>query len=196
MKELAQSVRKLTRKAYPDAPQHLIAIPDVDMKLRLREARPKDLNAAESLAVRLESYRLAEQQRGSTLRSTEIERKESSDLAFIKDNMVDLKQNISSLSAVVEKLSQSMNQRNNYINRQNEVPWGRNQFRDGNPSNFYNRQYQANQPNRSSDYQASHQQRENYQRNRVGTPEQRQENTVWSSSRGITRHQTNSPRQC
>lgn len=79
------------------------AIPDVDMKLRLREARPKDLNAAESLAVRLESYRLAEQQRGSTLRSTEIERKESSDLAIIKDNMVDLKQNISSLSAFVEK---------------------------------------------------------------------------------------------
>lgn len=94
MTELAQSVRKLTRKAYPGAPQHLIdtlaldhfidAIPDVDMKLRLREARPKDLNAAESLAVRLESYRLAEQQRGSTLRSTEIERKESSDLAIIK----------------------------------------------------------------------------------------------------------------
>lgn len=54
------------------------------MKLRLREARTKDLNAVESLAVRLESYRLAEQQRGSTLRSTEIERKESSDLAIIK----------------------------------------------------------------------------------------------------------------
>lgn len=54
-----------------------------------------------------------------------------------------------------------MNQRNIHINRQNGVPGGRNQFRDGNPSNFYDRQYQANQPNRSSNYQASHQQREN-----------------------------------
>lgn len=67
MTELAQSVRKLTRKAYPGAPPYLIntlaldhfidAIPDVDMKLRLREARPRDLNAAKSLAVRLEWYR-------------------------------------------------------------------------------------------------------------------------------------------
>lgn len=71
--------------------------------------------------------------------------------------MVDLKQNISSLSAVVENLSHSMNQRNNHINRQNGVPGGRKQFRDGNPSNFYDRQYQANHPNRSSNYQASHQ---------------------------------------
>lgn len=64
MTELAQSVRKLTRKAYPGAPPYLIdtlaldhfidAIPDADMKLRLREARPRDLNGAESLAVRLE----------------------------------------------------------------------------------------------------------------------------------------------
>lgn len=67
MTELAQSVSKLTRKAYPGAPPYLIdtlaldhfidAIPDVDMKLRLREARPRDLNAAKSLAVRLEWYR-------------------------------------------------------------------------------------------------------------------------------------------
>lgn len=109
--------------------------------------------------------------------------------------MVDLKQNISSLSAIVEKLSHSMNQRNNHINRQNGVPEGRNQFKGGNPSYFYDRQYQANQPKRSSNYQASHQQREHFQRNRVGTPEQRPENAVLSSSRGITRHQTNSPRQ-
>lgn len=107
--------------------------------------------------------------------------------------MVDLKQNISSLSAVVEKVSHSMNQRNNHINRQNGVPEGRNQFKFGNPSNFYDRQYQANQPNRSSNYQASHQQRKHFQRNLVGTPEQRPENAAWSSS---TRHQTNSPRQC
>lgn len=109
--------------------------------------------------------------------------------------MVDLKQNISSLSAVVEKMSHSMSQRNHHINRQNGVPEGRNQFRDGNPSNLYDREYQANQPNRSSNYQASHQQCENFQRNGVDTPEQRPENAVWSSSRGITRHQTNSPRQ-
>lgn len=49
--ELAQSIKKLTRRAYPDAPSSLTkilsldhfidVIPDSDMRLRIREAHPK-----------------------------------------------------------------------------------------------------------------------------------------------------------
>ncbi|KAL3882569.1 hypothetical protein ACJMK2_028903, partial [Sinanodonta woodiana] len=37
-------------------------------RLRLREARPKDIHKAETLAVRLETRRLADRQRGSSVR--------------------------------------------------------------------------------------------------------------------------------
>ena len=71
--ELAQSVRKLTRQAYPTADSSLIntlsldyfidAIPDSDMRLRIREARPSNINQAEIHAVRLETHKIADKQR-------------------------------------------------------------------------------------------------------------------------------------
>lgn len=79
--ELAQSIKKLTRQAYPHAPcsltsvltlEHFIdAIPDPEMRLRLREASPKTVNEAETLAVRLETLKLAERQKGRLVRTAE-----------------------------------------------------------------------------------------------------------------------------
>lgn len=76
--ELAQSVKKLTRQAYPDAPHNVIstlaldnfidALPESDMRLRLREAQVKDIAEAEILALRLETYRVADRQRTNTSR--------------------------------------------------------------------------------------------------------------------------------
>lgn len=75
--ELAQAVRKLTRQAYPSAPaditdvlaiDHFIdALPDIDMRLRIREAHPKNVSDAESQAIRLETFRLADKQRDKRL---------------------------------------------------------------------------------------------------------------------------------
>lgn len=58
-------LKKLTRKAYPTADQTSIsilaldqfidALPDPEMRLRLREAKPRDINEAEILAIRLET---------------------------------------------------------------------------------------------------------------------------------------------
>ncbi|CAC5389473.1 unnamed protein product [Mytilus coruscus] len=61
LSELSQSIKKLTRQAYPSAPstitsvlalQHFIdALPDADLRLRLRESNPKSIHEAETLAV-------------------------------------------------------------------------------------------------------------------------------------------------
>ena len=80
LSELAQSIKKLTRQSYPRAEpgmtdilalDHFIdALPDPDMRLRLRESRPKDIGEAEILAIRLETYKLADTQRISAPAST------------------------------------------------------------------------------------------------------------------------------
>ena len=79
--ELAQSITKLTRQAYPSAQssltsvlalEHFIdAIPDGDLRLRLRESKPKSIHEAETLAVRLETLTLAERQKECMVRQTD-----------------------------------------------------------------------------------------------------------------------------
>ena len=71
--ELGQAVRKMTRQAYPNADStlrdvlaldHFIdALPDPDMRNRIRESRPKGITDAEVLAVRLKTHKLADKQR-------------------------------------------------------------------------------------------------------------------------------------
>lgn len=72
--ELAQSIRKLTRQAYPSASSEVLdllaldyfidALPDTDMRLRLREICPKTVSEAEKIAVRLEAHKVADKTRG------------------------------------------------------------------------------------------------------------------------------------
>ncbi|XP_060600413.1 uncharacterized protein LOC132753887 [Ruditapes philippinarum] len=82
--EMAQSIRKMTRQAYPTASQDVIealaldnfidALNDSDIRLRLREIAPKNIFEAEKTAVRMEAHRLADRQRSKlvcTLGSTE-----------------------------------------------------------------------------------------------------------------------------
>ena len=64
--ELAQSVRRLTRQAYPEAPpqlreslarDHFIdALSDVDMRWRVHQSWPQTLNDALTIAVELEAF--------------------------------------------------------------------------------------------------------------------------------------------
>lgn len=77
--ELAQAIRKLTRQAYPSAPaditdilgiDHFIdALPDFDMRLKLRESHPRTISDAELQAIRLETLKLADRQRGRQVRN-------------------------------------------------------------------------------------------------------------------------------
>jgi hypothetical protein len=65
--ELAQSIKKLTISVL--SLEHFIdAIPDGDIRLRLREVNTKNINEAETLAVRLETLKLAGRQQGRMIR--------------------------------------------------------------------------------------------------------------------------------
>ena len=67
--ELAKSVRKLTRQAYPKvsldvvealAADHFIdALPETEIRLRLCEVGPTTLAEAEKIAVRMEAHRIS-----------------------------------------------------------------------------------------------------------------------------------------
>ena len=68
--ELAQAIVKLARKAYPTANPHMIdvlaidhfidALPQADIRLKLKEKGPKNIMEAEKLAVTLEAFSLAD----------------------------------------------------------------------------------------------------------------------------------------
>lgn len=67
--ELAQSIRRMTKNAYPQAPADVRevlakdtfvdALDDTDTKWKIRQARPRTLNQALDIAVELEAFQLA-----------------------------------------------------------------------------------------------------------------------------------------
>ncbi|CAC5406673.1 unnamed protein product [Mytilus coruscus] len=81
--ELAQAIKKLTRRAYPDTTALVMdnlsldyfidAIPETDIRLRLREVGPTSINEAENIAVRLEALRIADRQKGRNVCTVETE---------------------------------------------------------------------------------------------------------------------------
>ncbi|CAC5425633.1 unnamed protein product [Mytilus coruscus] len=83
---LGQSVRRLSNLAYPTAPlvlrdtlakeQFIDALVDSEMRLRIKQSRPKGLNQALQLAVELEAYNTAE---SKTLKSMGHLRQTTSD---------------------------------------------------------------------------------------------------------------------
>lgn len=139
--ELANAIRKLTRQAYPGAQSSLIdilsldhfidALTDSEIKLRLREARPTNLNAAETLAVRLESYRLADSQRTKSVRIAEID-KSSSSIESVKSDLDGLKRSVTSLAASVDKLARAQDRPHGNKSNQNRRRYRDDQFRERN----------------------------------------------------------------
>lgn len=88
--ELGQSIRRLTNLAYPTAPgdvretlakeQFIDALIDSDMRLRVKQARPLNLNDAIRHAVELEAFIKSDRkmlQAGSHLRPLQTSKSES-----------------------------------------------------------------------------------------------------------------------
>ena len=94
--ELAQSIKKLTRQAYPNAPasvtstlarDHFIdALPDSDVRLRIRETQAKDIAEAEILALRLEAYRVADRQKTNRYRGSQVKQIGSNECVDTENN--------------------------------------------------------------------------------------------------------------
>ena len=81
--ELAEDVERLVRLAYPEAAESMVevlakdqfvdALPDEDMRLRIRQNKPTTLRDALRLALELESYQIASRQRTKLVRGTHLE---------------------------------------------------------------------------------------------------------------------------
>ena len=81
--ELAEDVERLARLAYPTAPstmlellakdQFIDALQDGDMRLRLRQAHPKNLCGALQAALELEAFQLASQHRAKPVRGDTLD---------------------------------------------------------------------------------------------------------------------------
>ena len=187
--ELAQSIKKLTRQAYPSAPsaltsvlalEHFIdAIPDSDLRLRLRESNPKSINEAETLAVRLETLKLAERQKGRMVRQVDsgdneqLNKKGSSNEGppEFKDEFSDLRKDIVSLTKEIRVMTQNQkkngqrgdNYQRNFNTGQRRPFNGQNKsFGQGN-RNFSQRNgnFGQNRQNAQNFYQQGNQQRSN-----------------------------------
>ena len=81
--ELAEDIECITRLAYPEAAEAMVivlakdqfidALPDEDMRLRIRQSRPPSLRQALETALELESYSLASR-RAKPVREVHLER--------------------------------------------------------------------------------------------------------------------------
>lgn len=123
--ELAQAIKKLTRQSYPSAPssltsvlalEHFIdAIPDGDIRMKLRESSPKSINEAETLAVRLEALRMSERQKGRLVRQAEVVQNQGTcsdtrkviEQKEISNDLSEIKKVLSSLTKEIKGLAQN-----------------------------------------------------------------------------------------
>lgn len=122
--ELAQSIRKLTRKAYPSATSEVVdllaldyfidALPEMDIRLRLREIGPKTVGEAERIAVRLEAHKVADKTRGRhQVRSLEHTHNTNS----TEDNLGKMTAQIKELTNEITKLKFQGNNQNRFNQR-------------------------------------------------------------------------------
>ncbi|MCG8031204.1 MAG: hypothetical protein JAZ03_03345 [Candidatus Thiodiazotropha taylori] len=159
--ELAQNIRKLTRQAYPGANSDLIdtlaldhfidSLLDSEMRLRLRECSPKNIQEAETLAVKMEAQRIADRQRSKNVGS----------LSQTSEN-VHASPDIQKMAETVKSLVESIEKLQNRQGSKDDHPRSRNGYR--NNDDRY-RQNRSQRPN--SNYNARNQYRtENWNRNR------------------------------
>ncbi|CAC5407089.1 unnamed protein product [Mytilus coruscus] len=154
--ELAQAIKKLTRRAYPGtspivrdtlALDYFIdAITETDIRLRLREVGPKTIYEAENIAVRLEALRLADRQKGRSMRTADAC---DADDSKIVSEIKEIKLGIRNLQNDVGAIKKNNTNGQHYNHNNNN---GSRQQRGSN--NFGNRNFNQNY-NSSENYQAS-----------------------------------------
>ena len=133
MAEFGQRILRLTTLSYPKADPSLIkslamgffidAISDAEMRLKIQQTRPKDLNEAVKVAVELEAFDRAERQRRGQkyARQTDVQTEGNSELKQLVELMNgDRKNNKSILSELIDFLKQSQKEVNN--DTRNRIP--------------------------------------------------------------------------
>jgi hypothetical protein len=113
---LAEDIERLARFAYADAPptiidtlaqdQFVYSLPDDDMRLRLRQERPRTLQKALELALELESFHLANrQQRMRVSRETKVQSEFTTRSTTTTTSTLDIAKR---MEAASNKIAQSM----------------------------------------------------------------------------------------
>ena len=162
LSEFAQSIKKLTRQAYPKADQNIIdllaldhfidALPDPEMRFRIRESRPKHIGEAEITAIRLETYKFADSQKEVHVNSvasksgqeteTVLEKFLSKLNKTLNDNFDKMRQEISKSNRPNMGQSRPFQGNNNYQRSQN---WNNHNQGNRQPNNNqFHRNWQNN----------------------------------------------------
>ena len=152
LSQLAQSVKKLTRQAYPNADQAMLdvlsldyfidALPNADIRLRIRESRPNNITAAETLAIRLETYQLAECSNTHNLPVNAVTSRNSNNSDPILSCLKEIK---TSLSQNFGKINQGLNDIKNNWGQRRRGNYGNNRRQDQNGQGSRNNQGQQPQ---------------------------------------------------
>ena len=160
--ELATSIMKLTRQAYPKAQLSLLdtlavdyfidALDDPDIRLRLRQSQPESITQAETLAIRLETFKAADKVKHRTVCSTS----EHSDSGISEDKSDVEKHILPVLETFMNKISNEVDSIKSSVNSKSE---GRNQFNKR--QNFAKgkgnvKQQNSNQPHHETKGNQSH----------------------------------------
>ena len=131
--EFGQRIVRLTTLAYPKADPSLIkslamgffvdAISDAEMRLKIQQTRPKDLNEAVKVAVELEAFDRAERQRRGQkyARQTDVQTEGNSELKQLVELInEDRKKDTSNLSELIDLMKQSQKEAN--YDTRNRIP--------------------------------------------------------------------------
>jgi hypothetical protein len=173
LSELAQSIKKLIRQAYPTADPNLLnilaldhyidALPDPNMRLRLRESKVKGIEEAEIMAIRLETYKMADAQRGHSINvvSHKSSSEEDKSLLALLKNIEQKLDKIGQRSQNTEKYPREDNYQKHKPQQSNDKGDNQNKYKN----NSKNRHYHDN--SRRTNYQRDNgpQFRDNYQSN-------------------------------
>jgi len=193
--ELAQSIKKLTRQAYHDAPASVIstlardhfidALPESEMRLRIREAQVKDIAEAEILALRLEAYRVADRQKTNRNRSQSVNQVHSNG-----PGVVDNSDSHTLIKSIMDGFRQEMKSFSNDIKQVVKTT------HDTQPTKANNnvRQNLSNS-NNGGQYGRSYQNREQNNGQRNGYDQNRNTGYINQNNRNNGRHRTPPPVQ-
>ena len=131
--EFGQRILRLTTLSYPKADPSFIkslamgffvdAISDGEMRLKIQQTRPKDLNEAVKVAVELEAFDRAERQRRGQkyARQTDVQTEGNSELIQLVELMnEDRKKDKSNLSELIDLMKQS--QKEVSYDKKNRIP--------------------------------------------------------------------------
>ncbi|XP_033761565.1 uncharacterized protein LOC117343329 [Pecten maximus] len=121
--ELGQAIRRLTYLAYPTAPndlqetlakEHFIdALHDSEMRVRIKQSRPRTFNETVQLAVELEAYNKSEKKHHTRAAVVEDENKQdqTDNITALSKSLKKLQEDMETLMATMKTKPQSQKQR-------------------------------------------------------------------------------------